>query len=135
MQTRNGLNLVGESGPLTIPPSSQIAIAPDGTVSVIPEDGSATTVNIIGRLKLVNPPEKDLVRGGDGLFRQRSGQPAEADANVQVAPGALEGSNVSAVDALVSMITHTRHFDTQIKLIQTADTMFKELGQVVNMGG
>lgn len=135
LQSRGGLNLVGEGGPLTIPPNSQVAIAPDGTVSVIPQDGAATAVNIVGRLKLVNPPEKELVRGGDGLFRQRSGQPAAADANVRLSAGALEGSNVSAVDSLVSMITHNRQFDTQVKLIQTADTMFRQMGQVLNMSG
>lgn len=135
LQTRDGLNVVGEGGPLTIPPNSTVAIAPDGTVSVIPQDGAATGVNIVGRLKLVNPTEKDLVRGGDGLFRQRSGQPALADANVRVAAGALEASNVNAVDALVGMITHTRQFDTQVKLIQTADSMFRQMGQVINMSG
>lgn len=135
IQSRAGLNLVGEAGPLTIPPNNTVAIAPDGTVSVVPQDGAAAAVNIIGRLKLVNPPEKDLVRGADGLFRQRSGQPAQADANVQLAAGALEDSNVNAVDALVSIITHTRHFDTQVKLIQTADAMSRQLGQVINMSG
>lgn len=135
MQLRNGLNLIGEGGVLTIPPNSTVAIAPDGTVSTVPQDGALTGVNVIGRLKLVNPPEKEMVRGGDGLFRQRSGQTAAADAGVRVSAGALEGSNVSAVDALVSMITHTRHFDTQIKLIQTADTMSRQLGQVINMSG
>lgn len=135
LQTRSGLNVTGEGGPLTIPPNSTVAIAPDGTVSVVPQDGAATGVNIVGRLKLVNPPEKDMVRGGDGLFRQRSGQTANADANVRVAAGALESSNVNAVDALVSIITHTRHFDTQVKLIQTADSMSRQMGQVINMSG
>jgi flagellar basal-body rod protein FlgF len=135
MQTRDGLNLVGEAGPLTIPPNSQVAIAPDGTVSVVPEDGTPNAVNIVGRIKLVNPPEKEIVRGLDGLFRQKNGQPAAADADVFLAPASLESSNVSAVESLVSMMTHTRHFETQIKLIQTAEGMFRELGQIISMSG
>jgi flagellar basal-body rod protein FlgF len=133
MQTRDGLNLIGEGGPLTIPPNSQVAIAPDGTVSVVAEDSTPNAVNIVGRIKLVNPPEKEIVRGADGLFHQKNGQPAVADATVVLAPASLESSNVSAVESLVSMMTHTRHFETQIKLIQTAETMFREWGQVISM--
>lgn len=133
LQTRNGLNVVGEGGSITIPPNNEVTIAPDGTVSVVPLEGSPNAVNIVGRIKLVNPPEKDLVRSGDGLHRQRNGTPAAADAGVSLAVGALEGSNVSAVESLVSLITHARHFETQIKLMQTAETMFRAMGQVVNM--
>ncbi len=133
LQTRDGLNLAGEAGPLTIPPNSEVTIAPDGTVSVVPQDGTPNAVNILGRLKLVNPPEKELVRGGDGLFRQRDGQPAVPDANVLLSPASLEGSNVSAVESLVSMITHTRHFETQMKLIQTAENMSRNMGQIISM--
>ncbi len=133
LQTRDGLNIVGEAGPLTIPPNSEVAIAPDGTVSVIPRDGTPNAVNIVGRIKLVNPEEKDLVRSGDGLHRQRNGQPAVADANVFLAAGSLESSNVSAVESLVSMMTHARHFETQMKLIQTAEGMLRQMGQVINM--
>ena len=133
LQTRNGLSIAGESGPITVPPNSEIAIAPDGTVSVVSQDGIPNAVNIIGRIKLVNPPEKDMVRGGDGLFRQRNGLAAGADPSVLVAPGSLEGSNVSAVESLVEMITHARHFETQIKLMQTADTMTRQMSQVVSM--
>ncbi|MFN0314233.1 MAG: flagellar basal-body rod protein FlgF [Burkholderiales bacterium] len=136
MQTRDGLNLLGEGGgPITVPPNSQVAVAPDGTVSVVPQDSTPNAVNIVGRIKLVNPPEKDLVRGGDGLFQQTNGQPAPADASVALAPASLESSNVSAVESLVSMMTHTRQFETQIKLIQTAEAMFRELGQVISMNG
>ena len=133
LQTRNGLSIAGESGPISVPPNSEIAIAPDGTVSVVSQDGIPNAVNIIGRIKLVNPPEKDMVRGGDGLFRQRNGLAAGADPSVLVAPGSLEGSNVSAVESLVEMITHARHFETQIKLMQTADTMTRQMSQVVSM--
>ncbi len=133
LQTRDGLNVTGEGGPLTIPPNSEVAIAPDGTVSVVPQDGTPNAVNIVGRIKLVNPPEKELVRSGDGLFRQRDGKPAAADANVLLSPASLEGSNVSAVESLVSMITHTRHFETQIKLIQTAENMSRSMGQILSM--
>jgi flagellar basal-body rod protein FlgF len=135
LQTRTGMNVVGEAGPITIPPNSDVSIGQDGTVSVVPTDNIPNTVNIVGRIKLVNPPEKDLERGSDGLFRLKSGLPAPADANVQLSPGALEGSNVSMVDALVDMISAARHYDAQIKLLQTAEATAQQWGQLINMAG
>lgn len=121
LQTRNGLPVQGDGGPISVPPDVKVAIANDGTVSVIPESGAQNTVNAIGRIKLVNPPEADLVRGEDGLFRLRSGAPAEADPKVTVASGYLEGSNVNPVEQMVSMISLARQFDMQMKLLTSAD--------------
>lgn len=133
LQTRGGLNVIGEGGPITVPPNSEVTIGGDGTVSVIPTDTTPNAVNIVGRIKLVNPPARDLDRGDDGLFRLKSGRPAPADPNVQLASGALEGSNVSMVESLVDMITHARQYDLQVKLIQTADTNARPWSQVMSM--
>ena len=45
--------------------------------------------------------------------------PAEAGARVQ--SGALEGSNVSPVETLVSMIAAARQFEQQMKMLQGAE--------------
>lgn len=119
IKTRGGQVVMGENGPLTVPENTRITIAPDGTVSGSALDNPTQKVEI-GRLKLVNPPANQLEKGSDGLFRLRNGQPARADENVKVASGAIEGSNVNAVDELVSMISTQRHYDLQIKLMQTA---------------
>ena len=71
LQTRNGLNVLGDGGPISIPPDSDITIAKDGTVSVVPNGQKRDTVMTVGRIKLVNPPEAQLVHGADGLFRLR----------------------------------------------------------------
>ena len=76
---------------------------------------------MIGRLKLVNPPQGDMVRGDDGLFRVNDGTDAPADANVRVASGVLETSNVNVADAMVNMIELSRHFDLQVKAMRTAE--------------
>lgn len=133
LQTRTGLNVVGEGGPITVPPNSEVTIGGDGTVSVIPTDTTPNAVNIVGRIKLVNPPTRDLERGDDGLFRTKTGQPVPADPNVQLAAGALEGSNVSMVESLVDMITHARQYDLQVKLIQTADDNSRQWSQIMSM--
>ncbi|MGA7594633.1 MAG: flagellar basal-body rod protein FlgF [Gallionella sp.] len=122
LQTQTGLSVLGDTGPITIPPDTEVTIAKDGTISTVPSGSNATEVVIVGRLKLVNPPVARLDRGGDGLFRQKNGLPAKADANIEVAPGSLETSNVNPVDALVNMISLARNFDMQMKMLQTADT-------------
>jgi flagellar basal-body rod protein FlgF len=67
LQTKSGYTVAGDGGPINIPPDNRIEIAPDGTVSVVPTFGTPNNANAIGRIKLVNPPEADLVRGADGL--------------------------------------------------------------------
>jgi flagellar basal-body rod protein FlgF len=133
LQTASGLTVLGDGGPIAIPPDNRISIAPDGTVSVVPLFGTPNNSNPVGRIKLVNPPENELVRGADGLFRQKSGQPADADANVKLAAETLEGSNVNSVDSMVSMISLARQFEMQIKMLQTADANARSAGQILSM--
>jgi flagellar basal-body rod protein FlgF len=133
LQTRTGLNVMGQGGPITVPPNSTVTIAEDGTVSTVPTDTLPNTVNIVGQIMLVNPPEQDLVRSDDGLFRLRNGGPALPDPNVRLTGGALESSNVSMVEALVDMISQARHYDTQIKLLQTAETNARSWSQVMSL--
>ncbi|MBI3525170.1 MAG: flagellar basal body rod protein FlgF [Betaproteobacteria bacterium] len=132
LQTRNGIPVQGDGGSITVPPDVKISIANDGTVSVVPESGAQNTVNAIGRIKLVNPPEADLVRGGDGLFRLRNGAPADADPKVVVAGGYLEGSNVNPVEQMVNMISLGRQFEMQMKMLTTADANDRAATQLLS---
>lgn len=133
LQTKGGYTVQGDGGPLNIPPDNSIEIGNDGTVSVIPEYGSRANANAVGRIKLVNPPEGDLVRGADGLFRLRNNQPAPADTNVRVASQTLEGSNVNVTDAMVNLISLSRQFEMQIKMLQTADANARQADQLISM--
>jgi flagellar basal-body rod protein FlgF len=131
LQTRNGVPVQGDGGAITVPPDVKVTIANDGTISVIPESGAQNTVNAIGRLKLVNPPEADLERGADGLFRQRSGGVAPNDPKVTLAGGYLEGSNVNSVEQMVTMISLARHFEMQMKALTSADANDRAATQVI----
>ncbi len=133
LQTKSGYPVLGDGGPINIPPDNTIEIGPDGTISVVPSFGTPNNANAVGRLKLVNPPEADLVRGAEGLFRLRSGQPAEADATVRLASGTLEGSNVNVTDAMVNLISLSRQFEMQIKMLQTADTNAQRADQLLSL--
>lgn len=133
LQTKSGYPVVGDGGPISVPPDNRVEIAPDGTVSVVPSFGTPNNANAIGRLKLVNPPEGNLVRGADGLFRLNNGQPAPADEQVRVASGTLEGSNVNVTDAMVNLISLSRQFEMQIKLLQTADLNAQRADQLLSL--
>lgn len=135
LQTRTGLNVMGDGGPISIPPDTEVTFAKDGTISTVPSSGQATSVIVVGRLKLVNPPAEQLERGDDGLFRLKGGAVAIADANVSVVPGSLEGSNVNAVEAMVTMISLARKFDMQMKMLQSADNNAQRASQIMNISG
>ena len=135
LQTRNGQNVLGDGGAISIPPDNDITVAKDGTISAIPTGQTLTSVTAVGRVKLVNPPEADLVKGEDGLFRLKSGQPAPADAYVMLAGNSLESSNVNMVEAMVNMIAHARSFDMQIKLVTNAQNNDAKAGQILSLNG
>ena len=133
LQTSSGFSVAGDGGPISVPPDNRIEIGPDGTVSVVPNFGTPNTANVIGRIKLVNPPAAELVRGADGMFRQRNGQAANIDENVKVSSGTLEGSNVNVTDAMVNLISLSRQFEMQMKMIQTADTNAQRADQLLSL--
>ncbi|MDY0977626.1 flagellar basal-body rod protein FlgF [Massilia sp. CFBP9012] len=131
LTTASGQTIAGEGGPITIPPDGTVTVGGDGTVSTISNVDSPAAPAVLGRLKLVNPPEGDLVRGDDGLFRLKDGGNAQPDPNVRVAGGALEGSNVNPVDCMVDMISLARSFDTQMSLLKNAENNAAKATQIL----
>ena len=131
LTTHDGLPVLGDGGPLAVPPGRNIAVGRDGTISLVP-DGSAASTSL-GKLKLVNPPAAGLARGDDGLFRLRDGGGFDADPKVRVVDGALEGSNVNVVGEMVDMISLARQFDMQMKLLQNAQENDAKAGQLLAM--
>lgn len=133
LQTRNGLTVAGDAGPITIPPDTEVSVAKDGTISTVPSGPKANQVVVVGRIKLVNPPENTMVRGDDGLFRPRDGQAADADPNVKLVSGNLESSNVNTVEAMVNMISLARQFDLHMKMLQSADANANKATSVLSI--
>lgn len=133
LQTRSGLPVLGASGgPVTLPPDTEIVVGADGTISSL-QAGQQNVVNVVDRLKLVNPPEASLVRGDDGLFRSSDGTAQPADEAVKVAGGYLEGSNVNVVDQMVTMISLARQFEMQTRMLQTAEQNDRAAAQVLSL--
>lgn len=132
LQTASGLTVLGAGGPISIPPDSHVAIGRDGTLSATTNGQSAANVASIGQLKLVKA-DAGVVKGGDGLFRPRGGGTLEADESVRVVAGALEGSNVNAVAAMVEMINLSRQFDLSMKVMQSADQDAQRATQLLSV--
>ncbi len=120
--TATGLPVLSETGPLQIPPATAVTIGSDGTVSVVPLGLSAAAQSQVDRIKLVNPPTKDLQKGADGLLYLKSGATAPTDETVTISSGELESSNVNPAMSLVNMIELQRMYEFQIKSMNSTDT-------------
>ncbi|MCW5618040.1 MAG: flagellar basal-body rod protein FlgF [Nitrosomonas sp.] len=131
LQTHNGINVKGDNGIITVPLENRITIAKDGTVSAVPITPLPNTVAIVGRIKLVDPPEDQLVKGADGLFRMKNGTVPLPAAHVTLVEGALESSNVNLVHEMVSMISLARQFDMYMKMLESADRNAQQASEIL----
>ena len=120
--TVNGMPLLGEGGPITLPPYRKIEIGQDGTVSILGQ-GTTAEMQVVDRLKLVKAEASELTKNEAGLIVARDGQPLQTDTTVQVRPGHLEGSNVSAIEEMVATMSLNRTFEVQMKLFKASDAM------------
>jgi len=122
LETSDGEIVLGDVGPLTLPlPVRNIQIDRNGTIMVQPEGAPSSVQEEIGRIKLVNPDVRQMVKGNDGLFRRKDGLNEDADINVKVLSGVLESSNVNTIGEMTDMIALQRQFEMQLKLMKTAE--------------
>ena len=120
LQNGDGLPVLGDGGPITVPPGASVTVAPDGMVLAKDPTTPDAPATQIGKLKLANWRGSNLAKGLDGLFRVPNGGVLPADPDAKLQPGALEGSNVSATGVLVQMVEAQRLFDMRSKVMSTA---------------
>jgi flagellar basal-body rod protein FlgF len=123
LKDATGKTIMGNAGPVSLPPYSSLSIGTDGTISIVPMGELPTNIVALDRLMLVNPPVEQLVKSAYGMVRVEDMNRLEPDANVRVAVGALETSNVSPVGAMVEMITLARSFEQHIQTIKSAEEL------------
>jgi len=133
LETGAGHPVIGNSGPIAVPPAEKIEIGVDGTISIRPVGQAASVLAAVDRIKLVNPPQESLVKGPDGLFRIADGLPSPPDALVRVTTGSVESSNVNSVEAMVDLINLARLFELQIKAMQSAQENETSAAQLMRM--
>lgn len=133
LTTGTGHPVMGAGGPIAIPPADKLEIGADGTISVLPRGETGDSMVQVDRIRLVNPAQERLEKGLDGLVRVADGAPVAPDASVRLTPGAVEASNVNAVDALVNMISLQRHFELQVKLMRSAEDNDAAMNRIMSL--
>lgn len=131
LQTKSGYKIIGDGGPVAVPPHEQMEIANDGTITIVPP-GDTGTVLQVDRIKLVTLDPAEIKKSSTGLLRTANDAPAPADANVRITSGALETSNVNPIDSLVKMVTLARQYEIQVKLMKSAEELESFSTQLLN---
>lgn len=134
LTTAGGRTVLGPNGPVSVPPAQSITLGADGTLSIVPEGQTPATLAEVGRLLLSRPDQAQLKRGEDGLFRLPEGQQAQPAAGVALTSGALEGSNVNAVQSLVQMIELQRNYEASVNVIKRAEENTQQSTTLMRLG-
>lgn len=128
-----GNPVLGEGGgPIEIPDRGTVTFADDGQITALGAGDNPNDIQLLGRLKLVNPPADQLERGENGLFRLAGGGVAPANETIKIAPGFLEMSNVNPAEAMVGMIASARRFELQMKVIQDASANAERANSILS---
>ncbi|MCU1723891.1 MULTISPECIES: flagellar basal body rod protein FlgF [Pseudomonas] len=133
LRAGNGMPVMGNGGPIAVPPEQKVEIGQDGTISIRAMGEGPRVMAEVDRIKLVNPDLKTMTKGLDGLIHTKSGQPADADANVQVVSGFLEASNVNAVEEMTSVLALARQFELHVKMMNTAKEGDEAMARVLQI--
>ncbi|MHA7816867.1 MAG: flagellar basal body rod protein FlgF [Pseudohaliea sp.] len=134
LRTGAGNPVLGDQGPIAIPPHTQLTIGVDGTISIVPLGQGPRAPAVLERILLVRPELESLERGTDGLFRTADGEVPPADAEVRLHSGQLEASNVNMARSMVEMIELARQFEMQVRMMRSADENADTAAQLMRLG-
>jgi flagellar basal-body rod protein FlgF len=133
LTTGDGVPVLGQSGPITLPPADSVTIGQDGQVWVVPQGGDPKSPQAVDTLKLVSADGSTIKKGMDGLFRVDGGGALPADPDATLTAKSLEGSNVNASATLVDMIDAARSWEAQVKMLTTAQDLDKSSAQLMQL--
>lgn len=134
LTTATGYPVLGNGGPISIPPADKIEIGVDGTISIRPPGAAITELVVVDRIRLIKAtPDNPLYKDTSGLMRSATGQPEPPDATVTLVAGALEGSNVNPAESLVRMIEDARRYEMQVKMMSTAQENANVTNQLLRL--
>ncbi|MBH3427780.1 MAG: flagellar basal-body rod protein FlgF [Pseudomonas sp.] len=134
LRAGNGMPVMGNGGPIAVPPEQKIEVGEDGTISIRAMGEGPRVMAEVDRIKMVNPDLKTMTKGLDGLIHTTNGQPAAADADVKLVSGFLETSNVNAVEEMTSVLALSRQFELHIKMMTTAKEGDEAMARVLQIG-
>jgi flagellar basal-body rod protein FlgG len=121
---------------ITLPPdATSITIKPDGTVQAkLPSKTDLVDVGSIQLATFANPGGMEAIGNNLLVATSSSGDPIVVKPGDQgtggLSQGTLEGSNVSAVEEMINMISTQRNYELNSKIIESADEMLQKLTQI-----
>lgn len=128
-----GDQILGDNGPIALPPFQSASIGSDGTVSFVPLGGQPQDVAALDRIKLVNPPTDLLKKNESGQIQRTDGENSFADASVRLSTGMLEQSNVNGVESMVKMIELSREFEQFMKMVTVGEEVDTSSASLMRM--
>ena len=133
LRAGNGMPVMGNGGPIAVPPEQKVEVGQDGTISIRAMGEGPRVMAEVDRIKLVNPDLKNMTKGLDGSIHTKDGQPAPADANVKLVSGFLESSNVNAVEEMTSVLALAKQFELHVKMMNTAKDDDQAMARVLQI--
>ena len=115
LTTLDGLPVLGQSGPLQIPPG-KLLVNRDGEITV---DGA--TIDTLKIVKL-----KDLGSSTRVGERYVTKGPVEPSPSTNILQGSLEESNVNAIEEMVGLVDISRQYEAAQKVVQAMDDSTKQ---------
>lgn len=133
LRTATGLPVLGNAGPIAVPPEQKVEIGQDGTISIRSLGEAPDVMAEVDRIKLVMPEPRELEKGQDGLIRGKNGQEFEPEANARMISGFTESSNVNAVAEMTSMLSLSRQFELHVKMMRTAEDNSSAMARIMQL--
>lgn len=129
-----GFPVMGDGGPIALPPYERLYVGSDGSITVQPEGQGPETQVQVGRLKLVNPENEQLVKDAAGLLRRSDGTKLTAAEDVTVVSGFLETSNVNAVGEMTEILALARQYEIEVRMMRTAEENDRAASELLRIG-
>jgi len=121
---------------ITIPPDA-VSVTINNSGEVIVQIDGQTTPTLVGQLELATfPNEPGLDAIGDNMFLQTEASGPETVAAPGTAgfgtvlQGAVETSNVNAVQEITNLISAQRAYEMNSKIIETSDEMMQQVSNL-----
>jgi flagellar basal-body rod protein FlgF len=135
LRTGAGHLVVGDGGPISLPPVTKLYVGADGTITIQPQGQGTDALAQVARIKLVRPAPDALVKGADGMLRRGDGVSEPANPDVRLVSGFLEGSNVNAVHEMTAILELARRFEIEVRMMRTVDENAEAATSLVDVTG
>lgn len=123
LENGEGLPVLGNAGPITVPAGFEISVGKDGIVLARDPAAPGEPAQELDRIRLVSPDGSFVAKGIDSFLKVPGGGVLPPDPTATLTSGALEMSNVETGATLVEMIDAQRAFEQRVQILSTASEL------------